>query len=95
MTQKEKKRCGCVRKRNDQKSSIPERCLEKSRVWVTEREKLAAKLDPALREWADKVIIPALARQYLAQGVRERIARDVGSVTEFNEFDAKAGFQPR
>jgi hypothetical protein len=62
---------------------------------VTEREKLAVKLDPALREWADKVIIPALARQYLAQCVRERIARDVGSVTEFNEFDAKAGFQPR
>ena len=73
----------------------PRAVPRKSRVWVTEREKLAAKLDPALREWADKVIIPALARQYLAQGVRERIARDVGSVTEFNEFDAKAGFQPR
>ena len=57
---------------------------------MTERETLGGKLDPVLREWADKVIIPALAREYLAQGVRERIARDVGSVTEFDEVDAKS-----
>jgi hypothetical protein len=50
---------------------------------LAEREKLGAKLDAALREWADKVIIPALAREYLAQDVRERIAPEAGSVTEF------------
>ena len=57
---------------------------------MTERETLGGKLDPALREWADKVIIPALAREYLAQGVRDRIARDVGRVTEFDEVDAES-----
>jgi hypothetical protein len=41
---------------------------------VTEREKLGARLDPALRELADRVIIPALARKYLAQGAAKRIA---------------------
>ena len=50
---------------------------------MTEREKLGAKLDPALREWADKVIIPALAREYLAQGTWKRIALKQGTVAEF------------
>jgi hypothetical protein len=50
---------------------------------VTEREKLGAKLDPALRGWADRVIIPALAREYLAQGGRKRIALEQGTVAEF------------
>jgi hypothetical protein len=40
---------------------------------VTERQKLGAKLDPALKEWADRVIIPALAREYFAQ-VAQRVA---------------------
>ena len=50
---------------------------------MTEREKLGAKLDPALREWADKVIIPALARQYLAQGKTKGIAGERTDVAEF------------
>jgi hypothetical protein len=50
---------------------------------VTEREKLGAKLDPALREWADRVIIPALAREYLAQGRPDRTVRKEGTVAEF------------
>jgi hypothetical protein len=50
---------------------------------VTEREKLGAKLDPALREWADRVIIPALAREYFAQGRPDRTVRTKGTVTEF------------
>jgi len=33
----------------------------------SERQRLGAKLDPALRAWADRVIIPALAREYLAE----------------------------
>jgi hypothetical protein len=50
---------------------------------VTEREKLGAKLDPALREWADRVIIPALAREYLAQGRSDSAVRKEGTVAEF------------
>jgi hypothetical protein len=49
---------------------------------VTEREKLGAKLDPALREWADRVIIPALAREYLAQANSKKIAAERGIVSE-------------
>ncbi len=41
---------------------------------MTERQRLGAKLDPALREWADRVIIPALAREYLAEQDAKRIA---------------------
>jgi len=50
---------------------------------VTERERLGAKLDPKLREWADRVIIPALAREVLAQAPRERIAPRSRGVAEF------------
>jgi hypothetical protein len=50
---------------------------------VTEREKLGAKLDPALRELADRVIIPALAREFLAQGKTKRIAGERSNVAEF------------
>ena len=50
---------------------------------TTERQKLGAKLDPALREWADRVIIPALAREYLAPGKPKRIAEEQGTVAEF------------
>lgn len=50
---------------------------------MTEREKLGAKLNPALREWADRVIIPALAREILAQGPEEGIAVGQEDVTKF------------
>jgi len=29
-------------------------------------QQLGAKLDPKLREWIDRVIVPALAREYIA-----------------------------
>ena len=54
---------------------------------MTERQKLGAKLDPALREWADKVIIPALAREFLAKRTAKRIANCPVSVAEFQEND--------
>jgi hypothetical protein len=50
---------------------------------VTERQKLGAKLDPALREWADRVIIPALAQEFLAERDAKRIANPSQSVAEF------------
>ena len=52
---------------------------------MTERQKLGAKLNPALREWADRVIIPALAREFLAQGSPKRIVRKQETVAEFQE----------
>jgi len=33
----------------------------------TERRRLGAKLDPKLREWIDRVIVPALVREYIAE----------------------------
>jgi hypothetical protein len=50
---------------------------------VTERQRLGAKLDPVLREFADRVIIPALARKYLAQGESKRIAEHSETVSQF------------
>ncbi len=50
---------------------------------MTERQKLGAKLDPALREWADRVIIPALARVYLAEQDAKRIAESHSPVAQF------------
>lgn len=32
-----------------------------------ELERLGAKLDPALKGWIDRVIVPGMVRQYLAQ----------------------------
>jgi hypothetical protein len=58
----------------------------KKKSWileVTEREKLGARLDPALLEWADKVIIPALMREYLAERNAKRIADATSPVSEF------------
>jgi len=49
----------------------------------TERQRLGAKLDPALREWADRVIIPALAREYLAEQEAKRIAEVGAPVAQF------------
>ena len=34
---------------------------------MTEREKLGAKLDPALREWIDEVIVPGMVRLYVGR----------------------------
>jgi hypothetical protein len=53
---------------------------------VTEREKLGAKLSPALREWADRVIIPALAREYLAERDAKQIAKQPARVAEFQQM---------
>jgi hypothetical protein len=50
---------------------------------VTERQRLGAKLDPALREWADRVIIPALADEYLAEQEAKRIAEAGAPVAQF------------
>jgi hypothetical protein len=47
--------------------------LGRNGLWVkaierqTERQKLRAKLDPNLREWIDRVIVPALVREYIAE----------------------------
>jgi hypothetical protein len=46
-------------------------------------EQLGAQLDPALLEWADKVIIPALARAYLTERNTKRIADATSPVSEF------------
>ena len=48
----------------------------------TERQRLGAKLDPALRAWADRVIIPALAREYLAERDGKRIAEAAAPVAK-------------
>jgi hypothetical protein len=50
---------------------------------VTERQRLGAKLDPALREWADRVIIPALAREYHAEQGHKEIAESPAPVAQF------------
>jgi hypothetical protein len=36
-------------------------------VKASERQRLGAKLDPKLREWIDRVIVPALVREYIAE----------------------------
>ena len=59
---------------------------------MTKREKLGAKLDPALREWADRVIIPALAREFLAERDAKRIAKRVETVAQ---FQLKTGLSAR
>lgn len=51
----------------------------------TEREKLGKKLDPKLREWLDRVIVPALARDYVAaHKTSERLAVVPQAVQQFN-----------
>lgn len=50
---------------------------------MTERQRLGAKLDPALREWADRVIIPALAREYHAEQEQKGIAESLEPVAQF------------
>jgi len=54
-----------------------------------ERQRLGAKLDPALRAWADRVIIPALAREYLAEQGQKRIAESHSPVAQFRKLSAR------
>ncbi len=61
---------------------------------MTEREKLGAKLDPALRAWADKVIIPALAREYRVKQKRKPIAELSVPVTQFESERLSARVTP-
>ncbi len=66
---------------------------------MTERQKeierLGARLDPALREWADRIIIPALAREYLAERDAKRIAEVPPPVSEFtSKMEPSAGVTP-
>ena len=66
----------------------PNQVRGRGRKWVTERQRLGAKLDPALREWADRVIIPALADEYFAERERKRIA-DVGAPVAQSETKSR------
>jgi hypothetical protein len=59
------------------------KCREQLSERLTGRQRLGAKLDPALREWADRVIIPALAREFLANQNSKQIAKDVPPVAQF------------
>lgn len=54
---------------------------------MTERQKLGAKLDPALRAWADRVIIPALVRELSTEREKTRIAEAPGTVAQFKPKD--------
>jgi hypothetical protein len=47
-----------------------------------ERQRLGAKLDPEMRAWADRVIIPALAREYLTEQGQKRIAESLEPVAQ-------------
>jgi hypothetical protein len=40
---------------------------------VPKLEKLGAKIDPALKDWIDHVIVPGLVRQYLAREQQKTI----------------------
>jgi hypothetical protein len=51
------------------------------------RQRLGEKLDPALREWADRVIIPALAREFSAEQHKKQIAEPSESVAQFETTD--------
>lgn len=48
---------------------------------MTDREKelqrLGAKLDPGLKGWIDRVIVPGMVRQYLAKKQKADIPRNV------------------
>jgi hypothetical protein len=52
---------------------------------VTERQKLGAKLDPALRDFIDMVIVPALVREYIAENeTPNQLARPARAVRQFD-----------
>jgi hypothetical protein len=51
---------------------------------VTERQRLGAKLDPALRDFVDRVIVPALVREYIAEhGTPNQLADSARGVRQF------------
>jgi hypothetical protein len=53
-------------------------------VRQTERQKLGAQLDPALRAFVDLVVVPALVREYLSeQGHANGVAEPAASVRQF------------
>jgi hypothetical protein len=55
---------------------------------ASEREKLGKKLDPELRELLDRVIVPALARDYIAEHrSSDRLAVVPKSVQHFDLND--------
>lgn len=50
----------------------------------TERQRLGAKLDPGLRDFVDRVIVPALVREYVAEhGEPIRLAEPARAVRQF------------
>jgi hypothetical protein len=54
----------------------------------TERQKLGAKLDPKLREWIDRVIVPASVREYIAEHKEpNRVADPARAVRQFQAND--------
>jgi len=53
-------------------------------VWVTERQKLGAKLDPWMRDFVDRVIVPALVREYIAENAEPNsLAEPARAVRQF------------
>lgn len=48
-------------------SSVPKLVTMRPRGGSPTTEELGAKLEPELRAWVDRVIVPALMREYLAQ----------------------------
>jgi hypothetical protein len=51
---------------------------------LTERQRLGAKLPPALRDFVDRVIVPALVREYVAEhGAGNHIANRSATVRQF------------
>jgi hypothetical protein len=52
------------------------------------RERLGSKLDPKLREWLDRVIVPAIAREYVAEHKgTESVDVSPQGVRKFNSND--------
>ena len=51
---------------------------------TAERQRLGAKLSPALRDFVDRVIVPALTREYIAEhGSGNHIANCSATVRQF------------
>lgn len=60
----------------------------KSTERQTERQKFGAKLDPNLREWIDRVVVPALVREYIAEHKEpNRVADPARAVRQFEAND--------
>lgn len=58
---------------------------------MTDREKelqrLGAKLDPALKGWIDRVIVPALVREYIAEKAGNCLANPARAVAQSDTTD--------